>query len=118
MDDNLKGLFRSIRNRTALSPLATMREINAAHDERVQREHHYSQYIAKHGKMDRYEDRNGNPARGDQYPHVHIVESSNQDAILVIASRSAKDHPAQEKLPIGASGNEVHAAVARMARLL
>lgn len=38
MRDNLIGMARSIRNGTPMNPLATMREINAAHDERVTRE--------------------------------------------------------------------------------
>lgn len=36
--DNVVGWGRSIRNGTAMNPLATMREINVAHDERVLRE--------------------------------------------------------------------------------
>jgi hypothetical protein len=124
LEDNLRGAWRSFRNGTGMNPFATRREVMAAHDERVTQSYpradgdkqYYSMFNAKYGKMGYFVDRNGNPTTS--YPHVHVVISEQRSVFEITASRGKHDHPQRETLPIMASGNEVNAAIARMARYL
>jgi hypothetical protein len=120
--DWLRGAGASIRNGTAMNPFETQRQVNAAHDRRTAHyplakgDDYYSKHDPRFNRTGYFVDRNGNPTT--TYPHVHIVADESQGLVIVTATKGKHLHLGQEKLPISASGNEVNAAIQRMARLL
>lgn len=70
-----------------------------------------SKYQSKDGKIDVILDGDGNPTK--VYPHIHVAHNARENHVAVIVSLGPRNHPDEEILPIGASGNEVNAAIER-----
>jgi hypothetical protein len=116
--DWLRGAGASLRNGTAMNPLATQRLVNAAHDERVARypspsrkNGYYSQYRAD-GSIDVFIGPNGDIT--SERPHVHVVHSPGENRIIFTVTQSNGRHSHQEFLPATATGNEVDPVVDRL----
>jgi hypothetical protein len=86
------------------------------YDHQRKRNSWFSQYTEGEGTIEVFVDRHGEITAF--YPHVHVIHDESRDEVRLVASRSAGDHIAAERLPGTASGDEVNDVVNRLRKLL